>query len=95
VFVQPGGASANGQQGNVPRNSLYGPGFKDLDLSVFKDLSITERVRTQLRGEAFNLTNTPAFTNPVSNLTDPNAGRITATRQSSERQIQLAVRFTF
>jgi hypothetical protein len=95
VYSQPGGASADGQQGNVARNSLYGPGFTDMDLSVFKELSLTERVKTQLRGEAFNITNTPAFTNPVASLTDPNAGRVTSTRQSSERQIQLAVRFMF
>jgi hypothetical protein len=91
VFSKP----PTGQQGNVPRNSIYGPGFADLDLSIFKDFPITERVQSQLRGEAFNLTNTPAFTNPVNSLTDPNAGRITATRQASERQLQLAVRFTF
>jgi hypothetical protein len=91
VFSQP----PAGQQGNVGRNSLYGPGFVDLDLSIFKNIAITERVHTQLRGEAFNLTNTPAFTNPIGSLNDPNAGRITGTRQASERQLQIAVRFTF
>ena len=91
VFTQPPAA----QEGNVGRNSIYGPGFVDLDLSIFKNLAITDRLHTELRGEAFNLTNTPAFTNPDGNLTDPNAGRITSTRQASERQLQLAVRFIF
>jgi hypothetical protein len=35
---------------------------------VFKYLSLTERVKTELRAEAFNITNTPQFTNPDSNV---------------------------
>jgi hypothetical protein len=98
VFSQPGGSSGSnttGLQGDVARNSLYGPGYVDLDLSIFKTIPITERFHTELRGEAFNITNTPAFTNPDSTLSDPNAGKTTAVRQNSERQLQLAVRFTF
>ncbi len=91
VYSRPAAAA----QGSVGRNSLYGPGFVDLDLSIFKDIAITERVHTELRGEAFNLTNTPAFTNPLGDLTNPNAGKINGVRQNSERQLQLAVRFTF
>lgn len=81
--------------GNVGRNGVYGPGFAEGDLSIFKDLSFTERVKCELRAEAFNLTNTPQFTNPDGNVTDGNFGLISATRQYSERQLQMAVRFTF
>ncbi len=90
-FYQP----APGTDGNVSRNYLHGPGLAEGDVSLFKNLSITERVKAELRAEAFNVTNTPQFTNPDSNPQDGNFGKITATRQYSERQLQMAVRFTF
>lgn len=81
--------------GNVARNFLYGPGLADLDLSIFKDFHIGERVTTQLRGEFYNLTNTPEYGQPVADLTNGQAGEITSTLLSRERQIQLALRVTF
>ncbi len=53
AFAQP----AAGTIGNVARNRFYGPGLADVDLSVFKNIPITERVKVQLRAEMFNLTN--------------------------------------
>jgi hypothetical protein len=46
-----------GTFGNSARNSIYGPGFADVDFSVVKNTPITERVRTQFRIEMFNLFN--------------------------------------
>ena len=43
--------------GNIARNKYYGPGFADVDVSVFKNIAITERVKIQLRAEIFNLLN--------------------------------------
>ena len=48
------------------RNSFYGPGFADVDLSVFKDTHVTERVNIQLRAEMFNLFNRNNFAPPGS-----------------------------
>jgi len=42
---------------NLARNTLRGPGYGDVDLSVFKNIAITERVKVQLRMETFNLLN--------------------------------------
>ncbi len=44
-------------QGNLGRNALYGPGFADMDLSVFKNFVIRERLQLQLRAEMFNVFN--------------------------------------
>jgi hypothetical protein len=41
----------------LARNTLRGPGFGDVDLSVFKNIPITERIKVQLRAEMFNLLN--------------------------------------
>ena len=90
-FSQP----APGTDGNVQRNSLYGPGLASGDVSLFKTLKLTERFSTELRAEVYNVTNTPAFTNPDTNPADANFGRITGTRLASERQMQMAVRFLF
>jgi hypothetical protein len=43
--------------GNLRRNQIYSPGFSDVDLSVFKNIPITERVKAQFRVEFFNLFN--------------------------------------
>ena len=43
--------------GNLSRNKFYGPSFKDVDFSVFKNIPITERVKIQLRAEMYNLFN--------------------------------------
>lgn len=84
-----------GLEGNTGRNAFYGPGLAEGDVSLSKNVHLTERVNTELRAEVFNVTNTPQFVNPDSNPNDGNFGLITGTRQASERQMQMAVRFTF
>jgi hypothetical protein len=80
--------------GNSARNALYGPGRVNLDWSVFKNFSITERARIQFRAEMFNLFNTPQFDLPNTAIGNPAAGRITAT-VGNNRQVQLALRLSF
>ena len=49
--------NAPGTYGNTLRNQFYGPGFADVDFSIFKTTAITEKVSAQLRIEMFNLFN--------------------------------------
>lgn len=53
----PGCAGPTNPLGTLGRNALRGPSFADIDLSVFKNISIRERLRVQLRAEMFNLFN--------------------------------------
>jgi len=46
-----------GTLGDVPRDSLTGPGLLDLDFSVIKDTRITEKLNTEFRAEFFNVLN--------------------------------------
>jgi carboxypeptidase family protein len=59
--------------GNMGRNSLRGPAFKEFNLSVFKDTALAEHVTLQLRAEFFNVLNHPNFANPnlPNFITDP------------------------
>jgi hypothetical protein len=50
------------------RNEMVGPSYRDMDASLFKNFTITEKVTGQFRAEVFNLANTPEFTNPSGNL---------------------------
>jgi hypothetical protein len=59
--------AAPGTWGNTGRNAYLGPGFGDVDLSIFKNTPITERVSTQLRIEMFNLFNRTNFGSPIFN----------------------------
>jgi hypothetical protein len=54
--------------GNAGFDTLRGPGSTNLDVNIFRDFRITERIRTQIRAEAFNVSNTPHFSNPASNV---------------------------
>jgi hypothetical protein len=56
--------------GNAGFNTLRGPGSTNLDLNLFRDFRVTERIRAQIRAESFNITNSPHFSNPGSNVSN-------------------------
>ena len=64
AFGQP----ARGTFGSSGRNILDGPGSVDLDLSLFRNIALGERVRIQVRGEFFNLFNHTNFGQPGSTV---------------------------
>ncbi len=88
-----------GTYGNLGRATLTGPGLADLDMSLFKNFSVTERSRLQIRAELFNLFNHPNFAAPnavVFSGTNPSptAGYISATATTS-RQFQIGAKLIF
>jgi outer membrane receptor protein involved in Fe transport len=94
-------APAAGTWGNSGRNILRGPGTKDVDFSVFKNFTLAESKSLEVRGEFFNLFNTPLFNNPT-NLTVGGAGfgsissaGSPTTLQRTSREIQLAAKLYF
>ena len=86
VFTRPGTSG---------RNILLGPGLSNLDMSLFKNFAITEKIKTELRLQAYNLSNTPHFGQPNSNFSNGNFGQITSTLPFSYRQVELGLRVTF
>jgi hypothetical protein len=90
-----------GTIGNTQRNSMFGPHFRDFDLSLFKNFSVTERATIQFRVETFNISNTPNFyiaNNNSSNQQFGNAafGTISATDPNyNPRQYQFVLKALF
>ncbi len=90
-----------GTFGNLGRGVLRGPGLSEVDLSLFKDISLTERVHLQFRAESFNLLNHANFSPPGgsvfggSGTISPSAGVITTTGSKTSRQIQLGLKLNF
>lgn len=80
--------------GNLGRNALRGPGFKNFDIGLFKNFRITERLKLQYRAEAFNAFNTVNFGNPGGVVGTANFGRITGT-QNAQRSIQMGLKLNF
>ena len=60
-----------GTWGNTPRNAYTGPGYSDVDFSVFKNTPIGERVTAQFRVEMFNLFNRTNFAPPLNGSFNP------------------------
>lgn len=81
--------------GDAGRGTLRGPAQFNTDFSAFKTFQLKESLSMQLRGEVFNLFNTPEFAPPNATVDVPGlAGSISSTVHSS-RQLQIAVQFKF
>jgi len=90
----PGFNSAFGAQGNVTRNTLRGPGTAEVDFSAIKNFRLYESLHAQFRAEAFNIINHPIYANPAGNVSNSNAGVITAT-SIDNRDLQFALKLLF
>ena len=76
---------------NIASGNLY-----NMDLSLFKNFPVREKMKVQFRVEAFNLTNTPTFDTPGRVLNSATFGIVTATAFNPKpREVQLALRFLF
>jgi hypothetical protein len=90
-----GGIGPGGADGNVGRDSLIGPGLKDLDLGLFRNITFERGMVFQFRAEATNALNWVNLSNPSSgNITSGSQGTITSAT-ATQRVIQLGGRLTF
>ena len=89
-----------GFYGNLGRNTMIGPGFVNVDMSLVKITSVGERFTTEFRAEFFNVFNHANFWLPSVTVFNSNgtvrgaAGRITRTAATS-RQIQFGLKLSF
>jgi hypothetical protein len=78
-----------GTFGNIERNSLRGPGYADVDTSIFKNLFTGDRVSAQFQAEAFNTFNRVNFGNPT-NSADGNTAPVATVSSGTYGQITSA-----
>lgn len=82
-------------QGNLGNSTNEFPGVANLDFSLFKEFPLTERFKVTLRGEVFNMFNTPQFATMGTTLGVGNFGQLLTTVAGSNRRIQLGLRVEF
>jgi hypothetical protein len=88
-FSQPAGPVL----GNMGKNVYSGPRSVTFDAAVSRVFPIHASVNLQFRVDAFNVLNHPVFSNPDTNLTDSNFGKVTGAGAS--RALQFAATLSF
>ena len=82
--------------GTSPIGALRGPSFFTTDMTLFKDIPLTERVRARLRVDVYNPLNHPILGDPSTSVSDSNFGRIlTSNPNYNPRSIQLGLKVQF
>jgi hypothetical protein len=81
--------------GDSARNAYYGPSFWNLDAAVLREITLTEKVKLNIRAESFNVLNHTNFAAPARNITTPTTfGQITSTANAA-RQLSFSARLKF
>ncbi len=93
---------ANGTFGNAGRNLVRAPDLWQVDLAIARVIALSERMRIQLRAEAFNVFNRAEYGSPLADASNTlNFGQINtpvnqgATGSGTPRQFQFALRLIF
>jgi len=93
-FADPG----DQQLGNAPRyfDNLFSQGIDNVDLAIRKTFAIRERMRLQVRGEAFNAFNRTRFDRASYRYGSGSFGQVTSLANGFHaRQMQIVARFEF
>ena len=99
AFSEPPTATVVGQKDYSPLggqpNQARGPGFSNIDFSLFKEFALLESVRLQFRAEAFNVFNNHSFGQPGNlNFNGQNFSQITYERNNA-RLGQFALKLSY
>jgi hypothetical protein len=93
--------------GTAARGLFSGPSRTNLDMTLSKVTAITERLKLEIRVDAFNVFNHAEFADPITNIASPQFGQIVATGSNNtsssadpssipkNRILQLAAKITF
>ncbi|HTD54728.1 MAG TPA: hypothetical protein VK670_05060, partial [Silvibacterium sp.] len=93
------GVPATNTFGTARNGNVYGPGFLNVDMSIFKDFHVWRENTVGFRFDAFNAFNIASYGNPDTNISDTTFGNISnqgggATR-STERHLQFSANYRF
>jgi hypothetical protein len=81
-------------------SSSYFPNIRNdwkpaINMSLFKEIPVKERVIVEIRSESFNVTNSPIYQGPTTTLTSPLFGSVAIMQQNFPRNMQFALRVRF
>jgi hypothetical protein len=96
AFVQPPNSSTTPNCpncGNVPRNSIAGPGTIQNNMSLSKTMQLGDTRSMEFRATANNVFNTVQYSGVDTNAASPTFGQVTSA--SSMRAFQFTARFRF
>ena len=79
--------------GNIGRNILFGPGLRQWDFDLLRNIRVKEGHSLHVRFEAFNFSNHPNWTAPSTDPRSPNFGVITSAR--TMRELQFGLKYVF
>ena len=89
------GAEGDFQFGTAHNSTQRGPGYRQVDASLFKDFHLWgEQHVLGFRADFFNLFNIASYGNPDSGIADTSFGQINSVR-SPIREIQLSLHYAF
>ena len=83
----------NIRPGTISKNALYGPGSKNIDFVLQKNIRAGESQRLQLRIDFYNLFNAVNFTSTQGNARSGTFGLLR--RVAPPRRVQLMIRYSF
>ena len=86
---------ALGTLGTAQRNSIRGPGSKNVDMALTRLFRFSSRQNIEVRAEAFNVFNWFQWGQPSTALNSATFGQITSAVNNSARIVQLAVKYVF
>jgi hypothetical protein len=89
------GIGIGGADGDTGRNYLRDPGYRDVDIGLYRNFVLPRKLTFQLRGEATNAFNLVNLGIPTATVLSPSDGKITSAIANSNRQIQIGGRLTF
>jgi hypothetical protein len=74
---------------------VHGPGYDNLDFSLFKQFRVSETTQFEFRSEFFNFLNHPNFSNSFRslNFTDTTNFAVINSTRGIARQVQLGLKF--
>lgn len=81
-------------------NNVYGPGYNNINMSLFKNFTTFHQQYVQFRADAFNLLNHPTLGNPYITNNGTNGGQITGPKffqnnTPDSRFLQLSLKYAF
>jgi hypothetical protein len=96
LTLSTGGPSDGTVYGDSPRNCIYGPPQKNVDLTFGKTFKLSEGQNLRFRTDFFNLFNHPSFANPSAAVVGPAGGSAPITSViGTPRLIQFSLKYSF